>query len=320
MTNIKKLQSLFLVTAIGTMITFSSCKKDDPVPTPPAPTPTPTVAGYVTSDTSFSILLAAVQKAGLANTLNDATKTWTVFAPTNTAFRNAGITAAVISGYTQGQVDTVLTPILTYHLLSTKVVSTAVPVSDAVTTVNTKKLFASNNANGVFVNGVKVLVANVPVSNGVIHAIGKVLIPPTKTIAEIVSTNANFSLLLAAVQKAGLANALSGAGKFTVFAPTDAAFIAAGAPYNTATNIGNAPQATVAGVVSSHAFTTNIFASDLVAGPTSATLNPLTTLTIALSPAASVKITGSTSTVSPISAVDIVATNGVIHVIDKVLL
>jgi uncharacterized surface protein with fasciclin (FAS1) repeats len=319
MNSIKNIKNLFLLAIVGTTLVISSCKKDDPVPDP-IPTPDPTVAGYVTKDTSFSILLAAVKKAGLDGTLNDASKTWTVFAPTNAAFRALGYSVASVEAITTPTDIAALSAILTYHVLSTKVTSTGVPVSDAVTTVNTRKLFASNNANGVFVNGVKVAVANVPVSNGVIHVIGKVLIPPTKTIAEIVSTNANFSLLLAAVQRANLASALSGPGKFTVFAPTDAAFIAAGAPYNTATNIGNAPVATVTGVVSSHAFTTNIFASDLVAGPTPATLNPLTTLTVALSSPPSVKITGSASAVSPISQVDIVATNGVIHVIDKVLL
>ncbi len=315
MTNIKKLQSLLLVTAIGTITTFSSCKKDDPVPVP-APVPDPTVAGYVTKDTSFSILLAAVKKAGLDGTLNDASKTWTVFAPTNAAFRAIGYSVASVEAITTPADISELSAILTYHVLSTKVLSTGVPASDAVTTVNTKKLFASNNVNGVFVNGVKVIAANVPVSNGVIHAIGKVLIPPTKTIAEIVIDGANFSLLERAVITANLAGTLGGPGKFTVFAPVNSGFPAA---YDTEAEINAAAPIALAGIVTSHAFATNIAAGDLVAGNTPATINPATTLTIALGSSPTVKITGSPNAASGISGTDIIATNGIIHVIDKLL-
>jgi uncharacterized surface protein with fasciclin (FAS1) repeats len=326
------MQSLFFVTALGALILTSSCKKDDdPVPTP-TPTPTPTVAGYVTADTSFSILLAAVSKAGLASTLNDATKTWTVFAPTNAAFRAIGYSVASVNAITaQPDIDA-LAAILTYHVLSVKVPSTGVPASDSVKTVNTKNLFASKNANGVFVNGVKVITADVPVSNGVIHAIGSVLIPPTKSIAQIVIGDpTNFSLLLAAVSRAGLAGVLSGAGKYTVFAPTNAAFIAVGAPYNAAATIATADSATVRKIVLAHVLGTNVYAGDLIAGATANTANPLAsispqqTLTIGLTPGPNVKVTGSSAAASnivttPTPLFNITATNGVVHVIDKVLL
>jgi uncharacterized surface protein with fasciclin (FAS1) repeats len=328
------LRSLFFITALGALIITSSCKKDDPVPTP-IPIPVPTVAGYVTADTSFSILLAAVKKAGLDGTLGDATKTWTVFAPTNAAFRAAGISIATIDGYTATQVTNVLTPLLTYHVLTTKVPGSGVPVSDAVTTLNGKSLFASRNANGVFLNGIKVVAADVPVSNGVIHAIGSVLTPPTNSIAQIVIASAGaatpeFSLLLAAVSRAGLAGILSGAGKYTVFAPTNAAFIAAGAPYNSAATIATADSATVRKIVLAHVLGTNVYSGDLsaVSTPTTNTANPLAsvspqqTLTFA---GTTVKISGSTAPVSNIittssSLFNITATNGVIHAIDKVLL
>jgi uncharacterized surface protein with fasciclin (FAS1) repeats len=309
------LQRLFFVTALGALIITSSCKKDDdPVPTP-TPTPTPTVAGYVTADTSFSILLAAVSKAGLASTLGDATKTWTVFAPTNAAFRAAGYSVASINALSAADVTNVLTPLLTYHVLSTKVLAAAVPASDTVKTVNGKNLFASKNTNGVFLNGVKVVTADVPVSNGVIHAIGTILVPPTQSIAQIVTGNTNFSLLLTAVVRAGLAGTLSGPGKFTVFAPVNSGFPAS---LDTDAEINAAPALTVAGIVGSHAFGTNIFAGDLTAGATPATVNPATTLTVALTPP-SVKITGSANAASLITSTNVVATNGVIHIIDKVL-
>jgi uncharacterized surface protein with fasciclin (FAS1) repeats len=330
------LQRLFFVTALGALIITSSCKKDDdPAPTP-TPTPAPTVAGYVTADTSFSILLAAVSKAGLAGALSTA-GTYTVFAPTNKAFRDAGITTATIASLDSATVK----GIVSYHALGATVSSTAVPASDTVKTLNGKNLFASNNANGVFVNGIKVVTPNVAVSNGIIHVIGTVLTPPTKTIAAIVIEKATaatpeFSLLLAAVVRTGLAGVLSGAGKYTVFAPTNAAFSALGAPYNSATAIaalGSADSIALRKIVLAHVIGTNVFAGDLIAGATANTANPLAavspqqTLTIGLTPVPNVKITTSATsnvanivTTTPSATFNIVATNGVIHVIDKVLL
>jgi uncharacterized surface protein with fasciclin (FAS1) repeats len=304
--------SVLFAALLGATVSISSCKKDDDTPPPVV---TPTVVGVAQADTTFSILVAAVVKANLATTLSDPSKLYTVFAPTNNAFRAANITAAAIQGYTQGQVDTILIPILTYHVLGAKVLAAGVPASDTVKTLNGKNIFASKNANGVFVNGIKVTGADVPASNGVVHVIGSVLIPPTQTITQIVVGNPNFSLLKAAVTRAGLAGALNSAGKYTVFAPVNTGFPAA---LDTDTEINAAPVATVAGIVGSHAFATNIFAGDLVAGNTTATINPLTTLTVALSPV-SVKITGSANTASAVTTANVVATNGVIHIIDKVL-
>ncbi len=301
-----------LLLAFGAVTVFASCKDDDD----PGVTPNPTVVDIAQSDTSFSILVAALQKANLVTTLSNRSANFTVFAPTNTAFRNAGITAAAIAGFTPAQVNDVLTPILTYHVVAAKVNASAVPASDTVKTVNGKNLFASKNANGVFVNGVKVVTTDLNAANGVVHVINSVLIPPTKTIAQIVTDDpANFSLLLTAVVRAGLAGTLSGPGKFTVFAPVNSGFPAA---LDTDAEINAAPTATVAGIVGSHAFATNIFAGDLVAGATGATVNPATTLTIGLNPA-TVKITGSANTASNITTTNIVATNGVVHVINRVL-
>lgn len=301
---------LFL--AFGAVISLSSCDDDED----PGVTPNPNIVEIAQSDTSFSILVAALQKANLVTTLSNSAANFTVFAPTNTAFRNAGITAATIAAFSPAEVTSVLTPILTYHVVAAKVNASGVPVSDTVKTVNGKNLFASRNANGVFVNGVKVVTADLNASNGVVHVIGSVLIPPTKTIAQIVIDDpANFSLLLTAVSRGGLAATLSGPGKFTVFAPVNSGFPAS---LDTDAEINAAPVATVAGIVGSHAFGTNIFAGDLVAGNTGTTVNPLTTLTIGLTPP-SVKITGSANAASNITATNIVATNGVVHVIDKVL-
>jgi uncharacterized surface protein with fasciclin (FAS1) repeats len=192
-----------------------------------------------------------------------------------------------------------------------------------VPTLNGNILFASKNTNGTFVNGISVKTADINASNGIIHVINGVLIPPTQSIAEIAAGNPDFSILLAAVVRAGLADAVSAPGKYTVFAPTNAAFQAAGFADEAA--IENAPQDVVLGIVSQHVIPTNVYASDLVNNATAPTLKAGTTLTVNTSPAG-VKVTGSTNPFSNVvtttdgATYNITATNGVIHVVDRVIL
>jgi uncharacterized surface protein with fasciclin (FAS1) repeats len=286
---------------------FTSCDKED--------TAQPqTIADVVNTNPSFTVLKAAVEKAGLGSAL--ATGSLTVFAPDDAAFAAAGITSAVLSSLTKDQAAN----ILTYHVLGAKVMAADVPASDAVATLQGQKLFVSKNANGVFVNGIGVKTADVGAANGVIHVISSVLIPPTKTIAQLAAETPELSLLLAAVVKAGLATAVSGPGKFTVFAPTNAAFTAAGFP--TVASIEAADAAAVAGIVSAHVLTTNVFASDLINNATVPTANSSASLVVTTNPAV-IKISGSSNPASNIitsGGVNIVATNGVIHLIDRVLL
>ncbi len=290
------------IIAFTTLSVFAvSCSDDD------NSTPSQTVTDIVVSDPNFSTLEAAVLKAGLADALAT-TNPITVFAPDNAAFAASGITEATIASLPAATVG----DILKYHVHSGLVTSTAVPVSDAITTLGGTSLFASRNANGVFMNGIKVKQADVSASNGVIHVIEKVLTEPTQTIAEIAAADTSFSFLVAAVVKTGLLSAISGPGKFTVFAPTNAAFRAAGI-----TDINAVDQATLNTVVRYHVLTTNVFASDLINNTTAQTLQG-GNLRITLPPA--VKIDGSTQVASNIVAPNITATNGVIHVIDRVLL
>ena len=310
MQTIKKINTLFLAVATGVLFTaaFSSCKKDDPAPAPK------TITDIVTSDPNFSLLKQAVTRAGLGNTL--ASGTLTVFAPDNAAFAAAGINSAAIDALPIAD----LTAVLTYHVLGAKVASSGVPASDTVKTVQGQNLYASKNANGVFVNGIKVKTADVQAANGVIHVISSVLFPPSDNIAELAGATADLSLVLAAAIRAGLAGALTSPGKYTVFAPTNAAFAAAGFP--DVASINNADPAVLGPIVKAHVLTTNVFASDLIQGAVVNTLQTGKSLTVGTTPP-SVKITGSASPASNIvvpDGVDIIATNGVIHVIDRVLL
>lgn len=302
----KSKMSWLLLAMVSVTVGFSSCdNNDDDGPTGPD-----NVAGIVASNPSFSILNTAINRAGLGSALSGGTLT--VFAPDNAAFEASGISLATVNALPVPALDS----ILKYHVLGSTVSSGAVPVSDAVSTLLGTRLFASRNTNGVFANGIKVKTADVPAANGVIHVIERVLTPPTRTIAQIVSGDTSFSILLAAVVRAGLADAVAQPGKYTVFAPTNAAFRAAGFADAAAINAAN--QTVITNVVRQHVLTTNVFASDLTEGATPTTLQA-NTLTINLNPVR-VKVTGSANASSNVTTANVVATNGVIHIIDRVLL
>ncbi|ULQ55324.1 fasciclin domain-containing protein [Flavihumibacter rivuli] len=305
---------LAMLALSATMFTACDDDNDNPEPDPG----NLSIAEVVDRDTSFSILNAAIARAGLATAL-DAPGNITVFAPDNSAFRAAGITASVINGLPPADVA----GILLYHAVGAAVPSGSVPASDSVRTLGGQLLFASKNANGVFVNGIGVKTADVSARNGIIHVINGVLMPPTKTIAQIAIDNPNFSILVAAVVRAGLADELSAAGKYTVFAPTNAAFNAAG--FNSPADINAADSLTVANIVRQHVIATNVYASDLSNGATAPTIRTGTSLTVGTNPPG-VKVTGSASpqsnvvTTTPGATFNITATNGVIHVVDRVIL
>ncbi|MES2645904.1 MAG: fasciclin domain-containing protein [Bacteroidota bacterium] len=311
MITVNKPRNFFVAVALGAFLTtsFTACDKDDNDMAGPQ-----SIADIVNTNASFSLLKAAVAKAELGAALSSGSLT--VFAPDDAAFAASGITSATIGSLTKEQ----LADILTYHVVGAEVPSSSVPASDTVKTLQGRNIYASKNSNGVFVNGSAVKTADVDASNGVIHVISSVLMPPTKTIAQLAAETPALSVLYAAVAKAGLAGAVSGAGKYTVFAPTNTALAAAGFP--TPESINAADAAAVAGIVTAHVLPTNVFSSDLINAATAATIKPGTSLTVGTTPP-SVKISTSAATPSNIvvpAGVNIIATNGVIHLIDKVLL
>lgn len=301
------LNRFFLVSLLGAFA-FTSCKDDDP----PTVIPTNTIVDIVVNSPDHEILEAAVLRVpGLAETLSGGTLT--LFAPTDDAFAAAGLDLNAINAL---DVDD-LEAILTYHALGSKIVSADVPVTGAVPTVNTAQLYVSNNVNGVFANGIEVVIPDIEADNGVVHVITSgILIPPTKTIAELLVENPDYSLLVKAVEVAGLLDAVSSAGNFTVFGPNNAAFNAAGFP--DAASIEAAGQAAVNAIVSNHVIGTNVFASDLTNGLTAENI-ATNNLVITLPPPA-VGLEGSSNAPSLVTGTNLVATNGVIHFISSVIL
>ena len=313
LSKIKLIKLLMLLIMIGTVA--ASCKKSKD-------SDAKTIYETISSNQQYSFLTAAINKAGLVNALNEVDKgELTLFAPTNDAFmavgfKNLGDLAKVP--------DTTLTQILLYHVLGSKIEAAQIPQASntEVITLNGKPVYATRTSdNKVFINGVSVTKANIECTNGVIHQIDRVLMPATGTIVETAIGNPDFSLLVAAVLRASqgatnVANVLSGAGPFTVFAPTNQAFINAGFANEAAINA--ADPNTLTSILTYHVIAGRIFSSDLTNGAMPVTVNG-EKVTISLTSGAQVKGMGNT-TPSNIIATDIVTTNGVIHVIDQVLL
>lgn len=291
-----------------------SCSKDDDNETPAAKT----VTEVVVDNPSFSILEAAVVRANLGGALST-TQNITVFAPDNDAFAASGITEATVNSL---PVET-LTAVLQYHVLETRVPAASVPAGPnaEVNTLSDETLFATRNNAGVFINGTQVKSADVEASNGIIHVVSRVLMPPMGNIVEMAAANPDMTYLVAAVTRAdasgtSVSGALSAAGPLTVFAPTNQAFIDAG--FATVGDIQAADPTTLRDILLHHVIAARVFSSDLTEGATPTTAGGgQVTITLA----GGAKVQGaSNDDPSAITAADIVADNGVIHVIDQVLL
>jgi uncharacterized surface protein with fasciclin (FAS1) repeats len=333
----------FLVlAALATAISFSACQKEQ-LPVQQELTSdginissdrsSGTIVDVAISNPDFSSLVAAVVKTSQVNFLNNAGLNATVLAPNNAAFAQLPApfnNAANISAITDAATINTLRQIIRYHVVPGKR-NAAQFTNGNYQTFNSPATPGANQITvgraidgGVFINGnTQVIAVDVAATNGVIHVIDKVLFPPTQDIAQIAISNGSFTALVAALKKTGLANVASLAGNTTVFAPTDAAFAQLPAPLNNAANIrGITDQATIntlKSVLLYHLVPARVFSVDLREGLQAPTNLPNKTLTVSLAGGAKVKGSGN-ATGSNIVAVNILARNGVIHVIDQVLL
>lgn len=230
------------------------------------------IVDIVAASNQFDTLHTAIVEAGLADTLASADNTFTVFAPRDGAFN------ALEEAY-PGLLNTLLadptgdlTSILTYHVVPGKYMSGDVLEAGTLTTVQGEELTITTRGDRVFVNDARVITVDVPAKNGVIHIIDSVLVPSTvtlpepaaempettetvtttpaatepaavieaeiaaeeanpadlKSIAEVATEAGSFTRLLDALTATGLAETFAKPGNYTVFAPTDAAFEALG--------------------------------------------------------------------------------------------
>lgn len=198
-----------------------------PMPMPTTPPAPQTIVDIAVADSRFTTLVAAVQAAGLVETLAGEGP-FTVFAPTDEAF--AKLPAGTIEELLKPENKQQLTDILLYHVVAGKVMAAdVVNLSEAETALGEKVAIKVEDGK-VFVNDAQVIITDIEASNGVIHVIDTVILPPSMTaeapkdIVDIAAADGRFTTLVAAVQAAGLVDTLKSEGPFTVFAPTDEAF------------------------------------------------------------------------------------------------
>jgi len=170
---------------------------------------------------SFKTLVAAVGAAELAETLNGKGP-FTVFAPTDEAF--AKLPKETLESLLKPENKAKLAAILTYHVVPGAVKAADVVKLKNATTVQGQRVDIKVDGGKVTVDGANVVKTDIACSNGVIHVIDTVILPVDGTIVDVASKNGSFNTLVAAVKAAGLVETLSGKGPFTVLAPTDAAF------------------------------------------------------------------------------------------------
>lgn len=341
-------------------VLFTSCNKDLPQATPIVPPPpTGSTIAQLLDGPNYSFLKAAVTRAGLMAPLGVATNLFTVFAPTNDAFIASGIPS--IDVINTLPVAT-LNSIISYHVIGGRRLA-ATDISEKYPNMYLQSLLMlqapsaalppgyrmplgiSRRGTNAWANNIPVTQANIAAANGIIHNVARVINPPSQVLAQIVSGDASYSYLLAALARADagpppgaprliplLSNA---AANFTVFAPTNEAFealytalgLGAAGPITPA-SVNLLPSATVWGIVAFHVQGVRAFSPNLGMGtsnrPSVMGVDQQFNIT-----ASAAQVRGPGNVVptpggpvnffANITAVDINAINGVIHRVDAVL-
>lgn len=333
---------LLLLAMLGYL---TSCKPND--------NNTPTIStindlivnGNGTVGNRFTLLNAALQRASLSGTLSQA-GTYTLFAPTDDAFKAAGYADVnAINNLSVAQLQAVLQ----YHVLATRLDATSIPtgfntaqataagssvylskgtLTTTTSTTATSTTATSTTATVFSVNGAHILTAGTNASNGIVYPIDRLLLPPV--FGDIAATiqgiptlrpTLSFTFLNAAVARAGILSALtSTTAPVTVFAPTDAAFTAAVPSIRSVADVSAMPVDSLRKILTYHVVPGRVY-SPLITAGSSLTTAQGGTITAGTSTTA-LTVTGRRNggTASTITAPDVTASNGVVHVIDRLLL
>lgn len=307
---------------LGFVFLSSSCSKDDDSPA----AQDNTLVGVATG-AGLSSLVSTVNAAGLTATLQSAGP-FTVFAPTNAAFT----TAAIPSGTPQSTLQSVLL----YHVIDGDVVASAVPT--ALTGIKSKNaqgdsIYVKRIGSDVFVNGQKVTTANADASNGTAHIIGRVLMPPmgknvVQLAASITGGVNSFDSLVKAVTVASagtaagspdnIAEILTNIRGATVFAPLNQAFTDLLMQLGVS-DINQIPVATLRTVLKHHVVTSRVFSNEVASGNVGMANGTNAVLTVS-GGTVTIKGSGVSSATASVVGTDVMSTNAVVHVINKVIL
>jgi len=306
------------------------------------------IVDIAAKNNNFDTVHAAIVAAGLADTLASADAQYTVFAPTDAAFSNLGEASPELLAAALADPKGALTTVLKYHVVAGNYSSAELLEMGTVTTLQGETLTITTRNDSVFVNDARVVTADVPAKNGVIHAINRVLLPaavtslmdmtdttttdttpiadtttttdrPTandgnttittssQTIAEIAAEAGNFTSLLSALEATGWAETFALPGNYTVFAPTDDAFAALGDL--------NLSQDELEAILLYHVVSDRLTRDQLATDDLVPTLSGGRPLFINSDDGQIISISG-----AKLLMTDIQASNGIIHVIDRVMI
>lgn len=315
------------------------------------------IVDIAAKNNNFDTVHAAIVAAGLADTLASADAEYTVFAPTDNAFNNFDETNPDALATVLADAEGALTTVLTYHVVAGNYSSEELLAMGTVTTLQGEELTITTRNGDIFVNDARIVTADVPAKNGVIHAINGVLLPQAiagmiaaaaasadvattpvattpvatpaattpaettttdetvttsdagdlKTIAAIAAEAGNFTSLLGALEATGLAATFDEPGNYTVFAPTDDAFAAMGDATLT--------QEQLKAILLYHVVNDRLTRDQLATDDLVPTLSGGRPLFINRDGAQIIDISG-----AKVLMYDIQASNGVIHVIDRVMI
>lgn len=273
----------------------------------------PTIVEAALQSEDLATLVAAVKAAGLVETLSGKGP-FTVFAPTDAAFE--ALPKGALKALLQPQNREQLTALLTYHVVPDRLMAEKVVARSGAVTVNGQRIDFSVEKKGrdtiVRVDGARVVTTDIACSNGVVHVIDAVIMPAGDSLVETAARAGTFQTLLTAAKAAGLAETLAEGGPFTIFAPTDEAFAAL--PEGTvATLLESANKDQLVRILKHHVVPGRVYSDDLVRVGRWKTLAGTTLTTTATDGG---RMIGG----GRLSATDLDASNGVIHVVDAVLL
>jgi uncharacterized surface protein with fasciclin (FAS1) repeats len=258
---------------------------------------------------AFRTLVAAVEAAGLADALSG-DGPFTVFAPTDAAF--AALPKGTLASLLEPKNKATLRAILAYHVVPAGLDAKRVGESGGAATLNGQRIDFHVDEGAVRVDGARVTQADLRCSNGIVHVIDAVLLPSALDLVATAAGDGGLATLAKAIEAAGLVEALKGEGPYTVFAPTDAAFVAL--PAGTlASLLEPKNREKLAAILKLHVVPGRVYADAAGRGAEVRSLSGATLQT--RSEGGAVLVQG-----ARVVRADIEATNGVVHVIDRVLL
>jgi uncharacterized surface protein with fasciclin (FAS1) repeats len=258
---------------------------------------------------NFKTLVAAVKAAGLAETLSG-NGAFTVFAPTDEAF--AKLPEGTVENLLKPENKETLKAILLYHVVKGEAMAKDVVSQKQWDTMSGQRIDIKTTGNSVTVDKARIVKTDIVASNGVIHVIDAVILPETKNIVQVAQGAGSFNTLIAAAKAAGLAELLMSKGPYTVFAPTDEAFKAL--PAATVESLLKPEnKVKLASILKYHVVPGRIYSDQAIkAGRAETALGQTLDIT---SRNGAVMVQD-----ARVGAADIEASNGVIHIINRVIL